>query len=94
MYIMALIVGHNGPSRFATTISNRTQQSGGSEGGVKKAGIFGGSVSWPRGNIPASVFYRAPQRTPSLLQMKLLTTKTPLQLRRGSYAVTHSGMLG
>ena len=94
MYIMALIVGHNGPSRFATTIANRTPQSGGSLGGNKKAGIFGGSVSFPRGNLPASVFYRAPQRTPTLAQMKFYSTRSPLQLRRGSYAVTHSGMLG
>lgn len=35
---MALIVGHNGPSRFAEKITNRTPQSGGSLGGDKKAG--------------------------------------------------------
>jgi hypothetical protein len=91
---MALIVGHNGPSSYANSIANRTAQSGGSVGGDKKAGIFGGSVGWPRGNIPASVFWRAPQRTPTLLQMALLTTRNPNQLRRGSYAVTHSGVLG
>jgi len=91
---MALIVGHNGPSAYANTITNRTGASGGSVGGNKKAGIFGGSVGWPRGNIPASVFWRAPQRTPNLLTMSLLTTRNPVQYRRGSYAVTHSGMLG
>ena len=89
---MALIVGHNGPSAYASTIANRTAQSGGSVGGNKKAGIFGGSVGWPQGNLSASAFYRAPHSTPNLATMYLQTTRNPVQYRRGSYAVTHSGM--
>ena len=69
----------------ADTITGRTGESGGSVGGNKKAGIFGGAVGWPRGNIPASVFWRAPQRTSSLLNMSLLTTKHPVQYRRNGY---------
>ena len=81
-----------GPAAYATTISNRTSESGGSVGGNKKAGIFGGSVSWPRGNLPASVFYRAPQRPPSLAQMYALSTRNPVQRRRNGYAVSHGIM--
>lgn len=91
---MALIVGHNGPSAYATTIANRTGQSGGSVGGVKKAGIFGGTVGWPQGNMGSAVFWRAPQRVPNLLTLTTLTTRNPVQYNRNGYAVTHSGMLG
>ena len=90
---MALIVGHNGPSSYASTIANRTGQSGGSVGGVKKAGTWGGNVYMSVKNVGNSYTYRAPQRTPSLLFSLVNTTKTPLQYRRGSYAVTHSGTL-
>jgi hypothetical protein len=90
---MALIVGHNGPSAYANTIANRTGQSGGSVGGVKKAGIFGGSVGWPQGNMGRAVFWRAPQTTPNLLQLSLLTTRNPVQYRRGSYAASHNGLM-
>ena len=69
----------------ANTIAARTGESKGSVGGNKKAGIFGGAVGWPRGNLPASVFYRAPQRTPNLLQMSLLTTRHPVQYKRNGY---------
>ena len=75
---MALIVGHNGSSH-CTTIANRTGQSGGSVGGVKKAGLFGGSTYWSMGNSGNAVFYRAPQRQPTLAQMYLLTTRNPTQ---------------
>ena len=91
---MALIVGHNGPSSRAETIANRTEQSGGSIGGVKKAGTWGGNVYMKVYNIGNSYTYRIPQKTPNLLQFKLLTTKNPTQFRRGSYYATHSGMLG
>jgi len=76
---MALIVGHNGPSAYANTIANRTYQSGGSLGGVKKAGTFAGSVSWSQGNFGSHVFYRAPQRQPSLAFALLNTTRRPTQ---------------
>jgi len=81
-----------GPAAYATTISNRTAASGGSVGGNKKAGIFGGSVSWPRGNLPASVFYRAPQRPASLAQLNAITNPHPVQRRRNGYAVSHGLM--
>ena len=45
---MALIVGHNGPSSYANTIANRTGQSGGSVGGVKKAGTIQYGPTWSR----------------------------------------------
>ena len=81
-----------GPAAYATTISNRTEASGGSAGGNKKPGIFGGSVSWSRGNLPASVFYRAPQRPSSLAQLKAITNLHPVQRRRNGYSVSHGLM--
>jgi len=68
-----------GRGRYVDAISNRTLQSGGSVGGVKKAGVFGGSVSWPQGNMGSHVFYRAPQRQPNLLFDLLNTTRRPTQ---------------
>lgn len=75
---MALIVGHNGPSAYANTIANRTGQSGGSVGGIKKAGIVTFGATWQRGNM-GNYIKRAPQTTPSLLKMSLLTTRRPTQ---------------
>jgi len=83
-----------GKGRYVNTIANRTLQSGGSVGGVKKAGTFAGSVAWPQGNMGSHVFYRAPQRQPSLLFSLTNTTRNPVQQNRNGYAVSHSGMLG
>jgi hypothetical protein len=82
---MGLMSGSVAVMVRANTIASRTGDSGGSVGGIKKAGIFGGAVGWPRGNLPASVFWRAPQRTQSLLQMNMLTTKHPVQYKRNGY---------
>ena len=91
---MALIVSSHGKGVYANAISNRTRQSGGSCGGNKKAGTFGGSVSWPRRNMAASVFWRAPQRAvATCAQLSVLSTRNPVQYARGSYALTHSGTL-
>jgi hypothetical protein len=90
---MALIVGHNGPSTYANTIANRTQASGGSVGGNKKAGVWGGNSFMKVPNVGNHYTYRAPQTTLPLNQFLLRTTRNPLQYRRGSYAVTHSGTL-
>ena len=90
---MALIVGHNGPSSYATTIANRTGQSGGSVGGVKKAGIWSGQPFMSVRNVGNSYSFRAPQRIPNLIFSQFMTTRNPVQYRRGSYAVTHSGTL-
>ena len=68
-----------GRGRYVDAISNRTLQSGGSVGGVKKAGTFAGSVAWPQGNMGSHVFYRAPQRQPNLLFALLNTTRNPTQ---------------
>lgn len=75
---MALIVGHNGPSAYANTIANRTAQSGGSVGGVKKAGIVTFGTTWTRGNM-GNYIKRAPQTTPSLAKMIMETTRAPVQ---------------
>ena len=83
-----------GRGRYVDAISNRTIQSGGSVGGNKKAGIVVSGPSWPTGNFGSHFLYRAPQRVPSLATILLKTTRRPLQYSRGSYAVTHSGMLG
>ena len=68
-----------GRGRYVDVISNRGIQSGGSIGGNKKAGVFTGSVSWPQGNMGSHVFYRAPQRQPSLAFSLLNTTRSPTQ---------------
>ena len=68
-----------GRGRYVDAISNRTIQSGGSVGGVKKAGVFGGSVAWPQGNMGSHVFYRAPQKQPTLAFSLLNTTRRPTQ---------------
>jgi hypothetical protein len=89
---MALIVGYGG-SRYVNTIANRTGQSGGSIGGVKKPGTWSGQPFMSVYNVGNAYTYRAPQRPPSLRQLFTSTTRFPLQLQRGSYAVTHSGTL-
>ncbi len=69
----------------ANTIASRTSESGGSLGGNKKSGIFAGAVGWPRGNMPASVFWRAPQTTPTKEFMLANTTNHPVQYKRNGY---------
>jgi hypothetical protein len=90
---MAIIVGHNGRDRYATTITSRTGESGGSVGGVKKPGTWAGNTYMSLYNQGNSYSYRVAQRIPSLKFSLLNTTLSPLQYRRGSYAVTHSGTL-
>jgi len=90
---MALIVGHDG-SASCTTIAARTGQSGGSVGGVKKAGTWGGNFYMSVPNIGQNYTYRVPQGNKNLFFNLTNTTRHPVQYRRGSYAVTHSGMLG
>lgn len=82
-----------GRARYSELISNRTIQSGGSVGGVKKPGIVTYGPSWQRKNM-GNFLNRAPQSIPSLVFSLANTTRFPNQMRRGSYAVTHSGMLG
>lgn len=90
---MALIVGHNGSSK-TELVANRTEQSKGSVGGNKKAGIWGGHVYMGVRNIGNKYTYRIPQRVPTLVQMQLFSTRNPTQIRRGSPYATHSGILG
>ena len=75
------------------SITNRTCAAGGSCGGNKKAGLVTYGATWSRGNM-GNFLNRAPQRIPSLAFMLANTTRNPWQYRRGSYAATHSGMLG
>ena len=90
---MVLIVATNINGGSVDRLTNRTIQSGGSVGGVKKAGLWAGNVFMSVNNVGTSYTYRIPQRQPNLRQLLLLTTRNPLQLRRNGYAVTHSGML-
>lgn len=89
---MALIVGHGG-TRNVNIIANRTIQSGGSIGGNIKSGTWTGQPFMSVFNVGQSYTYRISQKSETLRQLTM-TTRNPLQLRRGSYAVTHSGMLG
>ena len=91
---MGLISGSShGRARNLSTIVNRTGPSGGSEGGIKKAGI-GFPTSMHIRNIGNAYTYRIPSRQLNVFEMRLLTTHNPTQLRRNSYYATHSGMLG
>ena len=89
---MAIIVGHGG-TRSVNTIMSRTSQSGGSIGGITKAGIWSGQNFMRVPNIGNAYTYRIPQRPPSLTQLYTMTTRNPLQYKRGSYSITHSGTL-
>lgn len=77
-------------ARNADSIASRTIQSGGSVGGVKKAGIITFGPTWKRGNM-GNYIVRAPQTTPSLAKMLLLTTRNPVQGTR--YQVYRRGGL-
>ena len=90
---MALIVGHNGPSSYAGTIANRTGQSGGSVGGVKKAGTVQYGPTWTRGNM-GNYLRRAPQGccNNSVVFAITHTTRHPVQRRRNGYAVGRGQM--
>jgi len=67
-----------GRGRYVDVISNRTAQSGGSIGGVKKAGVVTYGPSWPRGNM-GNFLIRAPQRIPNVLFDLRNTTRRPTQ---------------
>ena len=82
-----------GRGRYVDVISNRTIQSGGSISG-NKAGLWTGQPGMRPTNIGNKWTYRMPQTQPSVFFALRNTTRNPLQLRRGSYAVTHSGSLG
>jgi hypothetical protein len=90
---MALIAGHNNTSGLER-IANRTEQSGGSCGGVKKSGFGSLPVFMKVYNVGTSYSYRVPSRQLSCRENLFFSTKYPTQIRRGSYAATHSGMLG
>jgi hypothetical protein len=80
-------------STHISSLTNRTIESGGSIGGNIKAGIWTGSPYMSINNIGNSYTYRIPQQIPNIRQMIFLTTRYPLQYKRGSYTVTHSGTL-
>ena len=88
---MALIVSSYSGTRSIERTTNRTGQSGGSVGGNKKAGIWGGNVFMKVNNVGNHFTWRIPQKEPSLRQLFTMTTRNPVQYTRGSYAVTHSG---
>ena len=77
-------------ARNVDSLSGRTIQSGGSVGGNKKAGIVVFGATWKRGNM-GNYLIRAPQTTPSLAKMLLLTTRNPVQGTR--YQVYRRGGL-
>ena len=79
-------------TRSIERIANRTGASGGSVGGVKKAGIWGGTVFMRIFNQGGHYTWRAPQKEPALRDLYLLTTRNPVQFGRGSYVATHRGV--
>jgi hypothetical protein len=63
---------------YTNTIASRTEQSGGSLGGNKKAGIVVFGTTWQRGNM-GNYLKRAPQRIPSVAFALRNTTRRPVQ---------------
>ena len=81
-----------GRGRYVDAISNRTIQSGGSVGGVKKAGIVNFGPTWSRGNM-GNFLIRAPTTSnPSILFSLANTTRSPTQGTR--YQVFRTKTLG
>jgi len=69
----------------ANTTAARTEQSGGSLGGNKKAGLWTGQPFMSVYNIGNHYTYRIPQRQPSVLFSLFNTTRRPVQYRRNGY---------
>lgn len=90
---MTLMVSQFGRARYASTITGRTGQSGGSVGGVKKAGTVGYGPSWTMRNM-GNYLNRAPHGCcNNSVQFALFnTTRFPTQVT--GYRAVHSGMLG
>ena len=88
---MALMSGSNALTANAEIISNRTGQSGGSVGGVKKAGIVTFGTTWQRGNM-GNYLRRAPQKIPSLSYILTHTTRSPVQ--GTPYQISRRNFLG
>ena len=85
---MALISGSNcGNTTHSNVVTARTAQSGGSLGGDKKAGIFGGMVGFSQGNMGGHVFWRAPQTIPSIRFAMFHTTRFPVTRKNATYGV-------
>ena len=78
----------------AMTTAARTGQSQGNIGGIKNAGFWTGQPQMRVSNVGNKWTYRLPNTQTSVVFALRNTTRNPLQLRRGSYAVTHSGSLG
>ena len=81
-------------SKFTSNIDSITNKgclSGGSCGGVKKAGLATPGTMFLVPNIGQKYIYRAQQRTPTLNFMLLTSTKNPVQVRRNGY---YSPLLG
>lgn len=92
---MVGMVSQFGRARYVDVITNRGLQSGGSVGGVKKAGTVQYGPTWSRGNM-GNFLNRAPQGccNNSVAFAIRNTTRRPVQYNRNGYAVSHSGMLG
>lgn len=74
-----------GRGRYVDVLVNRGIQSGGSIGGVKKAGMWTGQPFMSVYNIGNAYTYRIPQRQPNLLFSLGNTTRNPVQYRRNGY---------
>ena len=90
---MALMSGScSGNTTHSNTVTSRTYQSGGSLGGDKKAGIFAGMVAFSQGNMGPHVFWRAPNRIPSVQFALANTTRHPITRKRATYSVVRGIM--
>lgn len=83
-----------GRGRYVDVISNRGIQSGGSIGGVKKAGMWTGQPFMSVYNVGNHYTYRTPQTQPNVFFALFNTTRNPVQYNRNGYYASHSGKLG
>jgi hypothetical protein len=74
-----------GRGRYVDITTNRGIQSGGSIGGIKKAGMWTGSPYMSVYNIGNHYTYRAPQTQPSIFFALGNSTRNPVQYRRNGY---------
>jgi len=88
---MVLMTGPSSVTRVSSII-NRTFESGGSVGGIKKAG-HGMHLHMRVYNIGTSYEYRIPHSPLTIRDFLFKTTRNPTQYGRGSYTITHAGTL-
>jgi hypothetical protein len=88
---MVLMVGRSHARKLEMSTINRTEQSGGSIGGDKKAGTVYIGPSWTRSIIGLEL-RRAPKHEQSIEFLKAYTTRNPVQRKGTTMSLVHGIM--